>query len=175
MRDYKAGDMAAYRRVATELFNLLVDTNPRSGPLLMRVLPEASFHRFHEPRSTEPTMPGKGAFMIMDTRGGALSMSSRPGEFLFVLPTDGALISVNEWLDDWYSNPEIVIREVIREVRNKDAGHTDPFEGPTMEALRHWRGLAGGNDIETKRSLIIGIGDYVAGRVRELLAAKSFE
>jgi alkanesulfonate monooxygenase SsuD/methylene tetrahydromethanopterin reductase-like flavin-dependent oxidoreductase (luciferase family) len=105
----------------------------------------------------------------MDTRGGALSMSTHPGEFLFVLPTDGPLISMDEWLDDWYPNPDIVIREVIREVRNKDAGHTDPVEGPTMEALRTWRGVAGGREVEMKRSLIIGVGDYVAARVRELI------
>jgi hypothetical protein len=61
VRDYKAGDLAAYRRVASELYNLLVDTNPRSGPLLTRVFPDASFHRFHEPRSAEPSAPGKAS------------------------------------------------------------------------------------------------------------------
>ena len=57
------------------------------------------------------------------------------GPPLVALAVTDELISVDDWLDDWVIRPGIVIRELIHEVGNKDAAHTDDDRGPIMNAL----------------------------------------
>ena len=88
-------------------------------------------------------------------------------------------ISIDEWLDDWILSTDIRIRDLIHEVASKNVAHTDPLAGPTMDAVKtahSWTALGAGAEEEGRsftmiEAAIVGIGEYVAHKARELIVA----
>ena len=162
---YVEGRSSAYQTVAGQLRNLLTDTS-RAGPLLIRVLPDATFHRLRPP-TARPDDAESVTVWEFDPRG---SISIGGGLPVVSLELTGELIPVEDWLDDWIVTRNVRIRDLIHEVASKDVAHTVPERGPTMATLEANQYLINsGTRFETARPVIVGVGEYVARRARELL------
>ena len=167
MRDTRDGRSSAYQTVAVQLRNLLADTS-RSGPLLLRVIPQAKFHKLKEPDFPLGTIPEGAVMWEMNPRG---SLTLGGGLPTIRLEVTDELIAIDEWLDDWIIVRTARIRDVIYEVASKDVAHTDSTRGTAMSAIEGNQELvAGGQRLEIVRPVLVGIGEYVAVRTRELLA-----
>ena len=173
---YHAGQLGAYQTVAVQLRNLLTDTS-RSGPLLQRVIPDATLEALQPPMSEtysrETTGPDSDivSIWVFDARGALTISGGNPPRLTLIVDTT-RLVSPEQWANDWIWQPAIRIRDLVHEVGSKDAAHTDQAAGPTMSALE--AALLYSHDgvqIPMARPVIVGIGEYIARRIRALLSA----
>ncbi|MDA0815556.1 MAG: hypothetical protein O2924_03180 [Chloroflexi bacterium] len=176
---YEQGQLSAYQTVAIQLRNLLTDRDRRSGPLLERVVPGATFEALKDPVETDsgPQHLGGNQYSVtvlaFDARG---HIALRAGATALWVPEvlPDRLVTVQSWIDDWVIRPEIRIGTLIHEVASKDAAHTDDDAGETMGRLEQSLIYAmNGQQIPFSRPVIVGIGNYVARRARELLTASN--
>jgi hypothetical protein len=166
---YREGRTGAYQTIALQLRNLLTDTS-RAGPLLIRVVPGATFHRLRppDPRFAEPVAEGRVMVWEFDPRGMLSLGGGVPA--IVTLDVTEELIGIAEWLNDWVIRRDITIRNLIHEVASKDAAHTDDAPGPTMVALESNQVLfRNGARDDMVRPVIVGLGEYVARRIHHLV------
>jgi hypothetical protein len=92
-------------------------------------------------------------------------------------------ISIEKWIRQWVVNPSITIIALIERTANEEVAHTDDEKRQLLAGLASSgvkfvsradleAGRLDNGDMaqETYRMLIVGIGECVAARVRELLS-----
>ncbi len=182
---YKAGRDSAFQTVALQLRNVLL--GGRRG-LLLRVLPEAKFHPIANgddvaAGDTSPDAPGKAAITILGHVEFRPPWRGQRASITLPIDLNKEPIQIEEWLEQWVVVPTVKIRELIASTANEEVAHTQSERGSLL------RQLAGSGVIvvspedlaagrldrsrvaqETYQMAIVGIGEYVASRVRELLA-----
>ena len=190
---YKAGRESAFQTVALQLRNILL--GGRRG-LLVRVLPGATLHRFTEPESSdEPVVEPpdeelpdgwkRGTHDVVLFGQAKISPPWRGERGKIALPVDehAVPVPVGEWLEQWTIRPDVKIRALIRSTADEEVAHTQSERGELLAKLAGSGVLqisredmeAGRLDTasvaqEMYQMAIIGVGEYVARRVRDLLA-----
>ncbi len=190
---YKAGRDSAFQTVALQLRNVLL--GGRRG-LLLRVLPRATLHRFTEPEApdepaVDPTpdeeLPAgwkRGTHDVVLFGHATISPPWRGERGKIALPIDEHAVSlpVGAWLEQWIIRQDVKIRALISSTANEEVAHTEDERGELLAKLAG-SGLLriSREDLEAGRlntatvaqemyqMAIIGIGEYVARRVRDLL------
>lgn len=126
---FKAGRQSAYQTVAIQLRNLLADTS-RAGPLLERILTGAKFERLRprsRPAGSDPDR--RRMTWTVDCRG-VMHMSTGPPYLTVTLDVvEDDLVPVDEWLNDWIAQPDMIIQDLIYQVASKEVAHTDAEVG----------------------------------------------
>lgn len=172
---YSDGQLSAYQTVAVQLRNLLTDTS-RAGPLLPRVFPDVKFETLRRPARPKPPNeklpPGVNVatIIVFDPRGSFIFGGSKPPRIeLAIDPYQ--FVAPGVWINDWICRPDVRIRDLIHEVASKDAAHTDSDSGATMSRLESSLVyMQNGAAIEMARPVLVRIGEYVATRLRSLVA-----
>lgn len=179
---YQDGRDSAYQTVALQLRNLLL--GGRRG-LLLRVLPNAAFHPMVDQPASNDT-PGRKPEVHSVTLFGHAEF--RPpsgggrGQITLAIDTDQQPIPPQEWLRQWVVSPDIKIEQLIRSTANEEVAHTEDERGALLTNLAG-SGVMAISEADLKAGrldrarvvqemyqvTIIGIGKYVAQRVRELL------
>jgi hypothetical protein len=113
-RDFIGGRVSAYQSVATQLRKLLTEKNA----LLQRVLPNVKFARLRPPKDPN-------ASWAVDPRGTLSISSGMPPIHIELETTPGEEVSPQEWMNDWIVTPDCSIRDLIKEMGNKESAHTD--------------------------------------------------
>ena len=189
---YKAGRDSAYKTVALQLRTILL--GERRG-LLVRVCPKATLQPVADSESSnepepasdqEPASGRKKGLNDLTLFGHAqLRLPWRGERGSITLPIDerAAPLSVGEWLDQWIVRPDVKIRALIRSAADEEVAHTQDERGKLLAMLAGTgvmritkedfeAGRIDGARVaqEMYQMAIIGIGEYVAHRTRELLA-----
>lgn len=182
---YRAGRDSAYQTVALELRNILL--GERRG-LLVRVLPDATFHPISdgEPSDEPHPEPSPGGTRRIVLFGHAEFRPPWQGQRASItLPIDGSKepLPLAEWLRQWIVQPDVRIGALIRSTADEEVAHTQDERGKLLSKLAGagvW--VVSKDDLEAGRldrhrvaqemyqMAIVGVGEYVAHRVRELLA-----
>jgi hypothetical protein len=180
------GRQSAYQTVALQLRNLLL--GGRSA-LLNRVLPYATFHPIRDKGDDvleEPLPPGRHRTTLFGHAVLRVPWHGRPGAI--TLPVDESLapVSVNRWIDQWVLVPGIKIRDLVASTANEEVAHTNDARGSVLAQLSGMQvSMIWPQHVEARRfdqgfdaqqlyqMAIVGIGEYVARRVRVLLEAQS--
>ena len=172
------GSTSAYQTIATYL-RKLVGVH-RGNDLLCRVIPKATLHKLVEQPSPLPVEeleklnPGRRWLEEQD-RGpqfaGIYSINkvtfSDPLQVEIQFDLSSEPLPVQEWREQVLvnSSPPILVGEFIQTLGNQEGAHTDD---EIHRAIRKVDDLA--DQWPTARAVIVGLGEYVAGRVRELIA-----
>jgi len=164
---FRRGEVSAYLTVAVQLRKMLTDSHPSAGPLLTRVIPDATFEALAPPYARAEW--GEQTFWGADFRGAIGLRSGGPPQLDLMVQSD-VLVPPTDWLSDWIVTPDIRIGALIREVGNKDGAHADNDAGPIMTALdEQLRSSSPRGPIDMRKIVIAGIGQYVLYRVLTLM------
>ncbi|HLB24063.1 MAG TPA: hypothetical protein VJP07_08205 [Dehalococcoidia bacterium] len=174
-RLFLAGRNSAYQAVAIQLRNLLLK-GPRG--LMLRVFPGATLH----PLSAEPGREEGADGLIRVTLLGHADLVLRPTPHV-QLPVqyDAEPIPISQWIGQWVIDSQIRIDKLINETADQEVAHTQEERTRMLERLNSagfYFGISDPNDIGNRRPdrymyqmMIVAIGEYVAKRCRQLLAA----
>jgi hypothetical protein len=174
------GSTSAYQTIATYLRKLV--GAHRGNDLLCRVIPEATLHKLvaqPPPLSVEELeklTPG-GRWLEEQDRGpqfaGIYSINrvtfSYPLQVEIQFDLSSESLPVQEWREQILVNtsPPILVGKFIQTLGNQEGAHTDD---EIHRAIRKVDDLA--DQRPAARAVIVGLGEYVAGRVRELIAER---
>ena len=169
---FQTGRESAYQTVAIQLRNLLADTS-RAGPLLERVIADATLERLRPKTSPDGFDPSRHRMTFMVDCRGVMRMSTGPPYLTVTLDVVGDdLVPIHEWLEDWIVHPDVIIRDLIYQVASKEVAPTDDDIGDVPAALEtNQIFTAGGQQRDVRPAVITGIGEYVARRARTLLGS----
>ena len=177
----RGGSTSAYQTIATYLRKLV--GAHRGNNLLCRVIPEATLHKLVEqppPLSVEELeklTPG-GRWLEEQDRGpkfaGIYSIysvagTSAPLQVKIEFDLSSKPLPLQEWREQLLVNtsPPILVGEFIQTFGNQEGAHTDD---EIHRAIRKIDDLA--HQMPAARAVIVGLGEYIAGRVRELIAGR---
>ena len=85
-------------------------------------------------------------------------------------------MSPAQWIDEWIvrppqlGQPGFVIRDLIAETANDEGAHAQEMYGPTLARMDGHAISGSGDRFDEHEMAIVAIGEYVARRVREVLA-----
>lgn len=181
---YKAGRNSAFQTVALQLRNLLLGA--RRG-LLLRVLPDANFHPIADKDASDkpgPTEPGVSRVTLFGHAEYRPPWRGERASLTLPIDEEAEALSPAVWLQQWTVRPDVKIEALIRSTADEEVAHTVSERGDLLKMLAGsgvW--LVSPEDMEagrldehrvaqeTYQMAIIAIGEYVARRVRWLLAA----
>lgn len=185
------GRDSAYQTVALQLRNILL--GQRQG-LLVRVIPQATLHSFTDSDFTEvptqaPSEEDKARWKKRTgiTLFGHANASTRwrrdRGSITLPIDKNAVPLAINEWLQQWIIQPDIKLGPLIHSTASEEVAHTNRERGKLLAKLEGSGIMTlSSEDFEAGRldkiqvaqemyqMAIIGIGEYVAQRIRELLA-----
>ena len=180
---FRDGRNSAYQAVAIQLRNLLIGGR---RALVGRVLPGATFHKLKEPSHHELPERVKEGLAEAEKRGavrhdflfearGSLKLSTGgPSQLELEFQTEAAPIAISDWLSQWVISPDVPMDKLIMQLASEEVAHTQRNRGKTIQRADKFTILRGGKvDRHLPQMAVVAIGEYVAGRLRNLLSEDS--
>ncbi len=137
-------------------------------------MPQATFHQFRTsgaklpPRGERPD-PAKHSIVIFDARGRLTAES--PAQLYLEFAEDLPLLPLSEWLQQWILRPDINLRQLINDMANEEVAHTQEDISPTLQRAHGFVAYGPSYERRVSEMAVVAIGEYVARRIRELLAS----
>lgn len=172
-RLYRAGRNSAYQAVAIQLRNILLGGR---RALLARVVREPRLHQFRpsdiSPEALATFRRDPGNAMILDVRGAIELSTASPGAKVELEFTDD-LLPLDSWLEQWIVRPDVTIGRLIKEVANEEVAHTQDKIGRTIARTQDFVFGGAASERQMRHLVIVALGEYVAGRIRDLIGEVS--
>lgn len=135
IKHYEEGRTNLYLPMAVELRKLLCEKDP--APLITRVIPNFNLYKLNTTKIFEQT-PSLLVGLENIMPGRLENLENGITNFSLGFAKEKELMSIDNWVDQYFFNENITIRELIKSVADKEATHSDKNYNNTLLHCKNW-------------------------------------